>query len=101
MLYIKLVVSLEFRCLLLLAVDTDVSMVIDIVGVLDIDIDVCSDVGSVGDGAIDIADGLDIVMEVVSDVGLEVDTGVSIGIGMVDDSDIVIDVCFDVVDVDS
>ena len=44
-LYIKLLVSLEFRCLLLLAVDTGVSIVIGIVSVSDIIMDVCFDVG--------------------------------------------------------
>ncbi len=56
--------------MLLSAFDTDVSIVIAIVDVLDIFID--PDVSSVVGRAMDIADGLDIVMEVVSDVVLEV-----------------------------
>ncbi len=44
-----LLVSLEFRYLLLLAVDTDISMVIGIVDVSDIAIDVCFDVGWIVD----------------------------------------------------
>ncbi len=72
MLYIKLLVSLEFRCLLLSAFDTDVSIVLGIVDVSDIVIDVCFDVDSVVGGVIDIADDLDIAIEVVSDNGLEV-----------------------------
>jgi len=57
---------------LLSAFDTDVSIVVGLVDVLDIVIDVCSGVSKVVGRAMDIADGLDIVMEVVSDVVLEV-----------------------------
>ncbi len=55
MLYIKLFVSLEFRCLLLSAFDTDVRLVVGIVDVLEIAMNVCSDVSSVVDRATDIA----------------------------------------------
>ncbi len=68
--------------MLLLAVDTVVSVVIGIVDVSDIVIDVCFYVGSVVDRAIDTAGVLDIAIEFVSDSGLEVDTVVSIVIGV-------------------
>ncbi len=63
MLYVKLLVFLEFRCLLLLAVDTVVSIVIGIVDDSDIVIDVCFDVGSVVGKAVDIADDSNIAIE--------------------------------------
>ncbi len=99
MLYIKLFVSLEFRCLLLSAFDTDVRLVVGIVDVLDIVIDVCSGVSSVVGRAMDIADGLDIVMEVVSDVVLEVNSVFGMAIDIANGLDMAITFDSDMVNI--